>query len=51
MRLYTLEINGKEQVAAAGSDAKKAWILSSLGYDFTDMNDLICRMTDAEKES
>ena len=50
MRLYTLEINGKEQVAAAGSDAKKAWILSSLGYDFTDMNDLICRMTDAEKE-
>lgn len=50
MRLYTLETGGKEEIAVSFRGEDRAWLLKSLGYDFRDMNDLICRMTEAQKE-
>ena len=48
MRLYTLEINGKEELAVSCRGENRAWLMKSLGCDFRDMNDLICRMTEKE---
>ena len=50
MRLYTLEIEGKEEIAVSFRAEDRAWLIKSLGYDFSDMNDLICRMTIAQQE-
>lgn len=49
MRLYTLEIEGKEELAVSFEERGQMWLLRSLGYDYRDMNDLICRISEKEK--
>ena len=45
MRLYTVEKEGKELLLVSFDGGQNAYLLSDLGYDYTDMNDLICRCT------
>ena len=49
MRLYTLKIDGKEKLAVSLKKENQACLLKPLGYDFSDMNDLIYRMTARQK--
>lgn len=51
MRFYTAEINGKQQVLAAFPGEERAYCLSELGFDFSDMNDLILHITPEQKQA
>lgn len=45
MRLYTVIRKGKEELVVSYQPGNIAYPLKQLGFDFTDMNDLICNMT------
>ena len=43
MRLYTVEINGAEKVMISVDGGQYGFLTEDLGFDFGDMNELICR--------
>ena len=48
MRLYTIDVNGKECVAVAQGQSQDLILLESLGICVKDMNELITRFTELE---
>ena len=50
MRLYTVARKGKEELVVSYQPGNIAYPLKKLGFDFTDMNDLICNMTKEQYE-
>ena len=50
MRLYTAVLNGKEEIMAGFGQEEEIYLLSDLGLEFQDMNDLICHMTEEQKQ-
>ena len=50
MRLYTVIRKGKEELVVSYQPGNIAYPLKKLGFDFTDMNDLICNMTKEQYE-
>ncbi len=50
MRLYTVVRKGKEELVVSYQPGNIAYPLKKLGFDFTDMNDLICNMTTDQYE-
>ena len=51
MRLYTAFINDQEKILVGFSEKSKVYLLEDLGLNFHDMNDLICNMTEEQKEN
>lgn len=49
MKLYTIKVGNEEAVAARGAD-DRIYLLKDLGYEFSDMNELIERITDEDKK-
>ena len=49
MRFYTLLEDGRELPAMSADGGKTIYTLQSLGYDYTDMNDVILRMPESER--
>lgn len=45
MRFYTIEKAGKQEVLVSFDGGRKAYGLNNLGFDFADMNEVICKMT------
>lgn len=45
MRLYTVIRKGKEEIVVAFAEGNIAYPIKKLGFDFEDMNDLICNIT------
>lgn len=50
MRLYTVIRKGKEEIVVSYQPGNIAYPLKKLGFDFVDMNDLICNMTREQYE-
>ncbi len=50
MRFYTAIIKEKEELVVAFGEGNIAYPLKKLGFDFADMNDLICNMTKEQFE-
>lgn len=51
MKLYTAVINEREELLAGMSDGIHAFLLSSIGLHFSDMNDLISHMTAEQRDA
>ena len=51
MRLYTVEKEGKELPAVSFDGGENAYLLCDLGYDYADMNALICDCTGEKLEA
>ena len=51
MRLYTAFINDQEKILVGFSEKSKVYLSEDLGLNFHDMNDLICNMTEEQKEN
>ena len=51
MKLYTVEKAGKEVILVSFDGGTKAYLLSDLGYDFADMNALICECDSEQLEA
>ena len=49
MRLYTALMDGQEKILAAFNDDTYGWLLADFDLKFQDMNDLICNMTEEQK--
>lgn len=50
MRLYTVIRKGKEEIVVAFTPGNIAYPIKNLGFDFKDMNDLICNITKEQTE-
>ena len=50
MRLYTALIDGQEKILAAFNEETYGWLLEDFDLKFQDMNDLICNMTQEQKD-
>lgn len=50
MKFYTAEIDGREQLLAAFPGESQAYLLSELGFFFSDMNDLILHITPQQRQ-
>lgn len=48
MRLYTVIREGKEEIVVAYAQGNIAYPIKKLGFDFVDMNDLICNITEEQ---
>ncbi len=48
MRFYTVEIENKEEVLVGFKQENKAYILRDLGFEYEDMNDVVCNMSQDE---
>lgn len=51
MRFYTVKKDNKEEVLVVPEAGAVAYSLAKLGFDFKDMNDVICRMTREQKRA
>ena len=51
MKLYTALMNQEEKIFVGFGEASVVYLMEDLGLDFADMNDLICNMTEEQKES
>ena len=51
MKLYTALMNQEEKLLVGFGEESVVYLLEDLGFDFSDMNDLICNMTEEQKES
>ncbi|MBR6557842.1 MAG: fumarylacetoacetate hydrolase family protein [Clostridia bacterium] len=50
MKLYSALINNNEEILVGFGEGNDANLLKDLGMDFADMNDLICHMTEEQKQ-
>lgn len=48
MRLYTVIREGKEEIVVSYAQGNIAYPIKKLGFDFVDMNDLICNITEEQ---
>ena len=48
MRLYTVVREGKEEIVVSYAQGNIAYPIKKLGFDFVDMNDLICNITEEQ---
>ncbi len=51
MKLYTALYNQKEELFVGFHEDNTVYLLKDLGFCFQDMNDLICHMTEEEKQA
>ena len=51
MKFYTALIGGQEEILVGLGEEKGVYLIKDLGLDFADMNDLICHMTEEQKQS
>ena len=51
MKLYTALLNKEEKLFVGFGEESSVYLLEDLGFVFEDMNDLICNITDEEKQS
>ena len=51
MKLYTALLNKEEKLFVGFGEETYVYLLEDLGFVFEDMNDLICNITDEEKQS
>ena len=51
MKLYTALMNQEEKIFVGFGEASVVYLMEDLGFDFADMNDLICNITEEQKES
>ena len=51
MKLYTALLNKEEKLFVGFGEETSVYLLEDLGFVFEDMNDLICNITDEEKQS
>ena len=50
MKLYSALINNNEEILVGFGEGSAVYLLKDLGMDFADMNDLICNMTEDQKQ-
>ena len=51
MKLYTALLNKEEKLFVGFGEESAVYLLEDLGFVFEDMNDLICNITEEEKQS